>query len=154
MQEESGKVTPDKLYIVAAEEASQQFTYGSLIKKDWLIDKFSIEFPEFGRKKDFDDANFEFLQNMEGFKNIMLEDYQMHLKVVRGEGYLIVQPKEQSDIAMESLKDSVANDIRKAVKILTHINEAFLNQDDIRKRDEQQGKIAAISAFTRKRIKF
>jgi hypothetical protein len=151
---ENSNITLDKLYITAANEASAKFNYGDMIKKSWLIEKFSIEFPRYGTQKDFDTANFEFLQNMESFKLHMLESHQMLLSSARGIGYVIIHPTSQSDHAMLKLKDAMASEIKKAVNILTHVNTDFLSQDDIRKRDEASGKIAAIAAFSRKRISF
>jgi len=149
---ETPNVTLDKLYILAAEEAATKYNYGEVISKNWLLEKFSIEFPQRGTKKDFEDASFEFLQNMEGFKSIMLEKFQMFLYPVKGVGYEIVYPKYQSDLAMIRLRNTVSTEIKRAINVLTHVNEQHLTQDDIRKRDEHQGKIAALAAFSNKRL--
>ena len=150
----SDNLTLDKLFITAANEAAEKYDYGDIITKIWLIEKFSIKVPSYGTQKDFDAANFEFLQNMEGFKLCLLETHKMLLTSVRGVGYSIVHPTSQSDHAMLKLKEAMASEIKKAVNILTHVNTDLLSQDDIKKRDEHQGKIAALAAFSRKRISF
>jgi len=150
----SDNLTLDKLFITAANEAAEKYDYGDIVTKIWLIEKFSIKVPSYGTQKDFDAANFEFLQNMEGFKTHMLEEHQMLLTSVRGVGYSIVHPTSQTNHAMIKLKEAMTLEIKKAVNILTHVNTEFLSQDDIKKRDEATGKIAAIAAFSRKRISF
>ena len=142
----------DKVYISAAETAYALYTYGSVIPKNWLVSQFCLTQPSHGSKKDFDEFAFEFLQNIEGFKSEMLKSYKMHLESVRGVGYRIVLPKEQTDVAMSRLKDKVSTEIRKAVDVLQNVNENLLELDDLRKRDESIGKIAALSAFQKRRI--
>jgi hypothetical protein len=70
-------ISLDKKFIIAAEKAAQEFSYGDTLPKNWLLTEFAINEPQFGSKKDFDDASFEFMQNMEGFKTYLLENHQM-----------------------------------------------------------------------------
>lgn len=149
---EPQQVTLDKLYQIAADEAANKYKYGEVISKNWLMEKFAISYPERGTQKEFEAVSFEFLQNMDGFKSILLDQYQMFLNPVRGVGYEIVYPKYQSDMAMTRLRNIVTTEIKKAINVLTHVNEEHLSQDDIRRRDEHQGKIAALAAFSHKRI--
>ena len=152
--DEARNIILEKTYIVAGKEAAHKYTYGDIIPKAWLLDKFAIDFPKVGTKKQFETASFEFLQNMEGFKSYLLEEHQMYLTPTKGLGYEIVYPKHQSDYAMGRLKSAMSSEIKKAVTILTNINENHLSQEDIRKRDEHQGKVAALAAFSKKRITF
>lgn len=145
-------ITLDKLWIIAANKAANEFTYGDIINKSWLMNEFAIDMPELGSQSDFNNANFEFLQNMEGFKTYLLEYHKMFLQNVRGVGYKIMLPSHQSDYAIVRLRNNVSTEIKKAMDTLTHINESMLTQEDIRKRDENQGKIAALSAFSKKRF--
>ncbi|MDD2885290.1 MAG: hypothetical protein PHT48_09630 [Dechloromonas sp.] len=141
------QVTLDKIYITAAKNAAEQFDYGQTISKRWLMNQFAIEEPEHGTRKDFEAFAFEYLQNVEGFKDEMLKTHRMQLANVRGKGYMILEPKQQTDFAMTRLKDQVRTEIKKAVDTLSYINEGLLTSEEIKHRDEAQGKIAAISAF-------
>jgi hypothetical protein len=152
--QETGSVINDKVFIAAAMLAAGTFDYGDIIDKTWLMTQFYIEYPDRGTKQDFEKITFEFLQNMEGFRAIMLEEHQMHLLNVRGVGYQIVKPPAQADLAMKTLKENVSKEIHKAVKTLTHINEKYLTHEDIKRRDEHQGRIAAIASFTRKETNY
>jgi hypothetical protein len=144
----------NKLGIVAAHRAAIEFDYGSIINKEWLMDAFEINTPDYGSAQVFIDAGFEFMQNMDLFRECLLEDYQMCLVNIRGQGYQIIPPRQQSDYAMTRLRKTLSHEINRTVRTLTHINEQLLSQDDIKRRDEQQGKIAALAAFSKaKRIR-
>lgn len=145
----SGETTLDKLYIVAAQKADEQFGYGETITKEWLIENFALQKPTHGTQRDFDVFAFQYMTNVEGFKEEMLIEYKKYLVALRGKGYLIAQPKEQTDYAMVNLRQSVNSEIRKAIKTLNNVNTMLLSDSDIKKRDEAQGKIAAIAAFHR-----
>lgn len=142
----------DKLYEQAARDAVKLFSYGDVIPKSWLMDKFNLKMPEVGTKAIFDSVAFEFLQNVDRFKDILLFEHKMLLVAVRGEGYRIVKPEQQSEVAMRRLRDQVARELRKAVDTLTHIRDDLLCDSEIRKRDEALGKTAALAAFSTKRL--
>jgi hypothetical protein len=142
----------DKPYIAAAEQSVKEFTYGDMIEKSWLFKNFNMNQLTTGTREEFEAFSFEFLQNIEGFKEYLLETHQRLLVCQRGKGYIILPPKSQSDYAMTNLKTKVSAEINKAVKALTHINENMLSYADIKKRDEQAGKVAALAAFSKTRI--
>lgn len=144
----------DKTYITAAKTASKQFTYGDIISKNWLIKHFKLIFPKSATQKEYEKLTFEFLTNLESFKTILLEEYKMHLLNSRGKGYQIVMPNDQADIAMNTMKSALKKEFGKAVKVLTHINEELLTLEDIKRRDEHQCRVAAMDAFTKRRIEF
>jgi hypothetical protein len=148
----SNEVILDKVYIAAANAAVEEFTYGSVISKHWLLKQLSLTEPGYGSKAEFQNFAFEFMQLVESFKAYLLEEHKMLLVSKRGAGYLIVMPNQQSDVAMARLRGSVQTEIKRAISTLTHINEDLLSLDDIKRRDENQGRIAALSAFSSKRI--
>ena len=145
-------VTLDKVYVSAALAAVEEFTYGDTIGKDWLLAKFGLTQPIEGTKKDFDTFAFDFLQNVEGFRGVLLEEHKMHLLNVRGVGYQIVPPKAQTKVAMDRLKEKVSAEIKRAVTVLQNTNESLLSLDQIQEKDEAIGKVAAITAFNRQRL--
>jgi len=145
-------VTLDKLYIVAARNAANTFDYGDVISKEWLIKQFAIQKPETGTEQDFNNFAFEFMQNFEKFREILLKEHKKCLRNIRGTGYEVISPSSQSDYAMTTMRKEISSSISKAIDTLTHVNEDLLSLEDIKRRDEQRGKIAAMAAFSRKRI--
>lgn len=138
-----------KPHIKVVEVLVQSFTYGDLIPNEWLSDIFNLKLPTYGSKKQFDMYAFEFMGILEGVKKFLLEEHKMYLKNVRGRGYLIVLPKQQSDIAIDTLRRSISTELTKAFKAIINVNEALLTNDDILKRDLNHGRVAAIAAFSK-----
>ena len=135
-----------------AKKASDIFTYGDIIPHSWIMNAFRLEAPEQGTRDQFAKFQFEILSYTEGLKDILLAEYKMYLKNVRGEGYIVIKPAEQTDVAMDTLRVSVQTNIRKAMSALTNINESLLTMDQLRHRDETTGKIAALSVFSKRRL--
>jgi len=142
----------DKLFVTAATRANELFSYGDLIPMGWLKEQFGIQEPAFAQKSVYTKIQFEFMSNMDGFREIMLEDFKKHLANVTGKGYLIVHAKDQTPAAMEKLKRSVSQEMHRAVYILNNIQEDLLTSDQIKSRDESLGKIAAVTSFSKKRL--
>lgn len=136
-----------KTHINAANEAIKEFNYGDLIGKQWLIDRSLLIEPLRGTKKDFELFAFDFMDFMESFKNEMLETHKMHLVPVRGKGYRIVMPNQQSDEAVNRLRNIVVVETKKAMKTIFNINDALINHEDAKKRDNHIGNVAALKAF-------
>jgi len=142
----------EKIFISAAYRANRLFDYGETISKEWLYKNFALVEPEVCTKKEFEKFNFEFLQNMEGFRWAMLTEYKKCLRSVRGVGYQIIKPTEQTNFAMDNLKSSFAKEMKKAANILVNTEVKLLTDAEVRKRDEAHGKLAAIAAFHSNRL--
>lgn len=145
-------VTLDKIYITAANNANTLFDYGQLINKDWLMKQFAIKEPKTGTAKDFQNIAFEFMQNFDKFRTHLLVEHKKCLRSVRGQGYEVIHPTSQTDFAMVSLRKDVKTSIEKAIDILSYVNEDLLSLEQIKHRDEQTGKIAALAAFSKQRF--
>ena len=138
-----------KTYINAAREAVMSFKYGDVIDKQWLIDRSLLIEPLRGTKKDFESFSFDFMDFIESFKSEMLVNNKMYLVAVRGKGYRIVMPNQQSDEAMNNLRNVVTSETNKAMRAITNINDALINHDDAKKRDSHIGNVAALRAFSK-----
>ncbi|MGZ8172991.1 hypothetical protein [Methylobacter sp.] len=139
--------TLDKLYITAADVASKTFNYGDIISHQWLIEQFALEEPKIGSRADFEKFQFSFLVSVEGFKHHMLETHKMYLVSIKGLGYKIVVPGDQTDVAMKKLRVSVKKEIGKATSALLNINDLLMKSDEMKHRDDQLGKLGALSAY-------
>jgi len=69
------------------------------------------------------------LQAVEALKTYLL-DRKMLLQPVRGEGYRVVLPKEQTDVAISGGMRTVAKGLRQAEKGLEAINTAMLTAEE------------------------
>jgi len=135
-----------------AAQAAKVFSYGDMIPHSWILNAFKLEIPTQGTLDSFRKVQFEILSYTEKFKDELLGVHKMYLKNVRGEGYLVIKPAEQTDTAMDALRTGVRANVQKALTALTNVNEALLSMEEMRYRDEATGKIAALSVFSKNRL--
>jgi len=134
------------------DQAAKVFSYGDMIPHSWILNAFKLEMPTEGTLDAFRKIQFEILGYTERFKDDLLARHKMYLKNVRGEGYLVIKPAEQTDTVMDALRVGVRTNIQKAMTALTNVNEALLSMEEMRYRDEATGKIAALSVFSKNRL--
>jgi hypothetical protein len=146
------KIYLDKIYLEVAKEITAIHKYGDTIQKEWLIQKFRLKKPEFGTEIDFQNFAFEYLQCIEALKDTLLEENQMHLRSIRGVGYIITMPGQQSDIAMSTMRTKIRSEIVKASRTICHTNITLLTDEETRRRDSNLGKLAAAAAFSRVKL--
>lgn len=135
-----------------SDKAAKVFNYGDIIPHSWILNAFKLEIPAEGTLDAFRKIQFEILGYTEKFKDDLLARHKMYLKNVRGEGYLVIKPADQTDTAMDALRVGVRANIQKAMTALTNVNEALLSMEEMRYRDEATGKIAALSVFSKNRL--
>jgi len=150
---EAEKVTLFPQWQQAVEDAAGEFQYGDVITKEWLVEHFGLEQPKRGTAWEFQKFQFELLEAMEGFKERLLVEHKMALENVRGRGYRVLQPSEQTGYSLRQFKIAVAREVRKAADILQNVNASLLTQDEQRENIEARGKLAAIHSFTRKQFR-
>jgi len=128
------------------------FTYGDIIDHGWLYNEFGIVVPVTGNKQKFQKIAIEYMVQIEGLKEELLEKHSMKLVSVYAVGYKIIMPSEHSAEAMSTLKSKVSKEIKKAVNTLRYVNENMLTQAEIQEKDANVGKIAAVTAFSKNRL--
>jgi|GEM_PF-761315 len=78
----------------------QGFEAGDLVGFDWLYEAFKITRPgPATRYEDAKKAELAFVAAMEPFRGALLREHQIALDNVRGQGYRIVPPPEQTEWA-------------------------------------------------------
>ena len=87
-------------------EISENYSDGSLISHEWLKDKFGlkqIELSDFEDTNDFLDAlqtqQFAYMTLVDTLRWQLLEVEQMFIRNIRGSGYVVIQPSDQTEYA-------------------------------------------------------
>lgn len=155
------ETVPENIYVLAANKAASEFTYGGIIKKIWMIEQFNMIDDPLSKieegfdidelRKDMRNYEFDLLHNISGFKDHLLEEHRMHIISIGNGEYQITLPKQQTDVAITHMKKSISKEIRRATRILTNVNESLLSDDEIKKRNDTYGRLAAIELFSKKR---
>jgi hypothetical protein len=143
-----GNKAENQNHILVAELANELFDYGALIPKEWILSNFEIKRPVTGSFEAFEKFALAYMSFVESFKAEMLETHAKYLISVKGEGYNVILPSQQADIAMEKLRKVIKSELNRAVNILQNTNEHFLSLDDIKKRNDHLGNIASLKAFS------
>lgn len=97
--------------------------------------------------------SFEWLQHIENLKKILLEEYNICLFNVRGEGYRVLHPNEQIMEAVPKRMKKAMQTINKAVLELTHVNQELLSYDAQQNQFRNMERISFVKAALSKRRK-
>jgi len=119
------------------------FGEGDVVSKSWLEMHFGME-PIAGpmTAEDFQERQFEWLRNMEAFRAELLENHQIFLSVVFGEGYRVVPPGEQTELAQEKFEREAAKAYKRAALTLKNVRQDQLTDAQ---RKENMDAIAKLS---------
>ena len=130
-------------YKQAADDASATFTYGDVIPLEWLYDAFGLE--EGQTVEEYKNFQFKFMSNIISFIDEMLDTHKMKLKNIRGEGYRIVHPTEQTQVVAKDFNREVLKATKRAKSGLTNLRTDLLTTN--RQRQEHTDAMARLSQF-------
>lgn len=140
----------------AAADFLAEFKYGAVVPLDWLEQRFGM--PQLADRQkltaaDFRKRSFEWLQNIEAFKDELLREHSVCLQSVRGEGYRWVPPGEQSKVAMETFEKDVKRVYSAAAQRTRHVRREELTDEQRRENTDAVAKLASLRGMTRKALR-
>jgi hypothetical protein len=121
------------------------FKEGYVVSHAWYESHFGMEPLDEDKPllpADWNIRQFTWLQNIESFRTELLEQHQVFLSNVFGQGYRLVPPREQTAIAQEKFERDAKRSYRKAATTLKHIRAAELTEAE---RKENLDAIARIA---------
>ena len=145
--EDTAELKLDPAYLQAAKDAATHFEFGDVISKNWLYANLDIPDPKLmGKlsKEKHDELSFKFLSAFESFRNRLLEHYAIDLHSVRGIGYRLTKPGEQSGMAMDDMHAGISRQLSKAARRLTFIRHDKLSDAERRENIDAAGQVAAL----------
>jgi len=114
---------------------AENYSDGSLIKHEWLKEKFGMKallLNEFETVSDFLKAieiqQFAYMSLVDKLRWDLLKYYKMFIKNQRGEGYIILPPKDQTQYGYDSFVDDIKKAIRIANLIMNNVQPVDLDQ--------------------------
>ena len=109
-------------------EIAANYADGSLIKHEWLKEKFGLKkiiLGDYESVEDFikaiDTQQFCYMSLVDRLRWQLLEDFKMFIKNIRGDGYIILQPKEQVQYAFDSLISDFNKSLKEATAIMGNV---------------------------------
>lgn len=116
-------------------EIADKYGDGSLIKHEWLKDKFGLKelaLEDYETVSDFLKAieiqQFAYMSLVDKLRWELLKEYKMYIRNVRGEGYEILRPQDQTQYGYDSFIDDVKKAIRVAGLIMNNVQQVNFAQ--------------------------
>ena len=139
-------------YLHAIDEILKQFTYGDVIPKAWLSQEMEMPEPVSGTFSAMKAYQFKMMAALEPLKEILLSEHKMLLYSVRGEGYLIVAPEQQTDVVWDKMRRVIHKELTRAVQGLFHLDVARLSDPARKHNADYQAKLASLRAHNSKQL--
>jgi hypothetical protein len=128
------------------------FKEGDVVSHSWLEERFGMKKLEDDRPLlpvDWNARQFEWLRNIEAFRAELLEQHQIFLSSVFGEGYRLVPPREQTAIAQERFEREAKRSYRKAANTLKNVRIGELTESERKENLDAIARIAMLRGFHR-----
>ena len=139
----------------AAHKISQDYNYGEFIPDEAMLSLIDSQSDPDAvmTAADFQKKRLYEFSAIETIKAKLLEEYNYFL-VREGRGFIVVEPSDQTKVAMSSLKNSLKSITRKAAKRLVYIDRERLSVDQQRENQEAIAKLSSLRKAARQSIGF
>lgn len=129
------------------------FAPGAMIPHEWLESRFGM--PSLAESQrltaeQFRARQFEWLANIQAFRDCLLKDHQICLESVHGKGYRWVPPGEQTDYAVREFERNARKVFRQTGDRLRNLRHLELTDEQRRKNVDVTAKLSALSGMARK----
>jgi hypothetical protein len=131
---------------------------GDLISKQWLYENFNIPEPYADKRMSFEEFSKNeqlFSSYYRAFERYLLDKYNMVLKNVYGQGYLIVPPDEQAHYSYSTSFEKIIADVKRGSFQLKRLD--FQHMSDCARKDaaDLAAKFASqTNAFQRRNLRY
>lgn len=123
------------------------FKAGDMVSHKWLEQAFGmkpLDATATLTAQAFQDRQFDWLQSIEAFKAELLQDHQILLSSVRGEGYRYVPPGEQTRLSTDKFEADARRVYRKAADRLKNVRAAELTESQRRENSDAIARLAML----------
>lgn len=123
-----------------------EYKYGDLIPESAIDELLGLEKPK-GRVEVSAVKSYQLarLNALDSFKKALLNDLMMDVESVPGQGYRIVNPKEQTELAVKAGDKAIKKALRNTRDRLVNVNYALLDSDQRRQNTDAIVRTAAIA---------
>lgn len=139
----------------AAELFGSRYTFGDVVPHDELQAALMLPKPA-GRitVEEYENWRLSLLAQVDALCAYLLEERNMCLKAIPGQGYMIVKPAEQTDYAMKHGMKRVKSELRKMWRRLSFIDRSALTHEEARKNADALARLAFLQSMANKRKRF
>ena len=141
----------------AAELFGKKYTFGQIVPHDELQEAMGLTKPT-GKVdvEQYEQWRLQLLSQIDALATFLLEERNMCLKAVPGQGYLIVEPAKQTQFAMDDGMKKVKAELRKMGRRLSFIDRTALSHDEARENADALARLSFLNQQANKvrRLKF
>lgn len=139
----------------AAELFAGRYTYGDVVPHEELQAALNLPKPV-GRVTvdEYEGWRLSLLAQVDALSAFLLEERNMCLKAIPGQGYMILKPEEQTDYAMGHGLKRVRSELRKMGRRLSFIDRSALSHEEARKNADALARLSFLQSMANKRKRF
>lgn len=127
--------------------------YGIMFSHEDLYVLMDIKVPEVATPEEFKKHAFEVMTNTLNLSKSLLEEHNLCLHNVRGQGYQVLHPDDQVTVAADKRFRRALHHIGQAVAVLTHVDVDSLSYDGQQEQVRRLGKAAFLFSGLSKKKK-
>lgn len=123
-------------WLILIERVVGEFEIGQLIPHEWLRQMFDLKelnMKHFPDSKSFimaiQEQQFEFMSLFDQLRKDVLKNHSFLLVNIRGQGYRIIHPKDQTQYAYDQLIKDINKSFREANEIMTHVRTNIIDEE-------------------------
>jgi hypothetical protein len=124
---------------------------GDILTHDWI--KYALQIPEPKNLSEAERIQWLAMGRVEAFKDWLLENRNIAIKSVRGQGYYIVPPRDQARVACQESMKMVSKGLRKGHRMLQHTRIDQLNDDEKRRHTDAEVRMSGITGMIKRQKK-
>jgi hypothetical protein len=133
-----------------ADVVASQIQPGQTIDKQWLEQAFGIEPAQTVAQHE---KNHHLFRHMFWrFRSELLEQHQLMLRPIAGVGYEVINPQQQTDVALKDRGREVAWALQKLTNELTHVRHEALTDDQRKQNADALAKVGQLAALAGRQI--
>lgn len=129
---------------------------GYVLPHEWIEAHFDMEPLQDGTEytaAQFRQRQFEWLRNFEAFRSELLEEHQICLISEYGQGYRVVPPGEQTNVALRKFEQEIKRSFRVAALRTKHVQLDALTAEERKENVDGIAKLSALAGMSRKALR-
>lgn len=125
-----------------------RFKDGDLLTRDWIT--HALDIPPARTLEDAERIQWMTLSRVEALKEYLLTNRKIALRTVRGQGYQVVPPSEQAEMASREAMGLVQKGLQKGLKIMENTRMGALTDTERRRHTDAELRLSGLSQMMRR----
>lgn len=153
MTDQLEKQDGSSLYEQVAETIREKYNYGEVVPTDYIMELLGDPKPKDNdTAKAFEQWQLRRMTHIGNIGMILLEQYKVCLSNVRGVGYMLVEPQNQADYALNRTTSKMSDALSDGSKIVANININLLSDIERNHKQAVENQLTILNSMVAKHI--